>query len=228
LALKPQIKIVLANITGIRIRCKYINSTGYTSGIDNVTIEKRTLPVSPVITSFSPISTFPDETVTINGSNFGIIPANNIVYFGLVRAEVLTATTSQLTVKVPKTATIAPVSVINTSTGLTAVSAFDFLPLTVTDPDFIGHLLPGSFSNNVIIPYGDFNDNGLAGGAMGDIDGDGLLDIVAFQDPGSFAIFLNQGQTGALSPTSFSSKIEIPSGELGQGNSNGTILKDFD
>ncbi len=228
LALKPQIKIVLANITGIRIRCKYINSTGYTSGIDNVTIEKRMLPVGPVITSFSPTSTFPDETVTINGSNFGTIPTNNIVYFGLVRAEVLTATASQLTVKVPKTATLAPVSVINTSTGLTAVSALDFLPLTVTDPDFIGHLLPGSFSNNVIIPYGDFNDNGLAGGAMGDIDGDGLLDIVAFQDPGSFAIFLNQGHTGALSPTSFSSKIEIPSGELGQGNSNGTILKDFD
>jgi gliding motility-associated-like protein len=228
LALKPQIKIVLANITGIRIRCKYINSTGYTSGIDNVAIEKRTLDANPIITSFSPASTYPDEAVTINGSNFGALPTNNIVYFGLVKAEVLTASTSQLTVKVPKAATLAPISVINTTTSLTAVSALDFLPLTVTDPDFIGHLLPGSFSNNVIVPYGDFNDNGLAGGAMGDIDGDGLLDLVAFEDPGEFAIFLNQGQTGPLTSTSFASKIQIPSGELGQGNSSGTILHDFD
>lgn len=228
LALKPQIKIVLANITGIRIRCKYVNSTGYTSGIDNIAIEKRTLVTSPTIASFAPTSTYPGETVTINGSNFGTNPTNNIVYFGLVRAEVLAATASLLTVRVPKAATLAPISVINTSTGLTAVSALDFLPLTVTDPDFIGHLLPGSFSNNVIVPYGDFNDNGLAGGAMGDIDGDGLLDIVAFEDPGEFAIFLNKGQSGPLTSTSFSSKIQIPSGELGQGNSNGTILHDFD
>jgi gliding motility-associated-like protein len=228
LALKPQIKIVLANITGIRIRCKYSNTTGYTSGIDNIAIEKRTLVASPTISSFAPTSTYPGETVTINGSNFGTNPTTNIVYFGLVRAEVLAATASQLTVRVPKAATLAPISVINTSTGLTAVSALDFLPLTVTDPDFIGHLLPGSFSNNVIIPYGDFNDNGLAGGAMGDIDGDGLLDIVAFEDPGEFAIFLNKGQSGPLTSTSLSSKIQIPSGELGQGNSNGTILHDFD
>ncbi len=228
LALKPQIKIVLANITGIRIRCKYINSAGYTSGIDNVTIESRTLAASPSINSFLPASALPGETVTITGSNFNSTVNNNIVYFGKVRATVVSASSTQLAVAVPPAATLAPISVINSSSGLVAVSSLDFLPLTVADPDLIGHLLPGSFSDNAIVPYGDFNDNGLAGGAMGDIDGDGLLDIVAFEDPGKFAIFLNQGQTGVLTSTSFSSKIEIPSGELGQGNSNGTILHDFD
>jgi gliding motility-associated-like protein len=228
LALKAQIKIVLANITGIRIRCKYINSTGYTSGIDNVSIEKRALDTSPVISSFTPLSTFPGSTVTISGSGFGSTAADNIVYFGNVKAQVETATESQLTVKVPAAATLAPISVINTSTSLVSVSSSDFLPLTVADPDFIGHLLHGSFSTNVIVPYQDFNDNGLAGAAMGDIDGDGLLDIVAFEDPGKFAIFLNQGQPGTLTATSFASKVEIPSGELGQGNSSGTMLRDFD
>ena len=228
LALKAQIKIVLANITGIRIRCKYINSPGYSSGIDNVSLEKRVLEPSPIINSFTPSSAFPGSTVTINGSEFGSTVSTNVVYFGTVRAEVETANPSQLTVKVPNGATLAPISVINSSNSLVAVSSLDFLPLTVADPDFIGHLLPGSFSTNVIVPYGDFNDNGLAGGAIGDIDGDGLLDIVAFEDPGKFAIFLNQGQTGVITSNSFSSKIEIPSGELGQGNSNGTILYDFD
>ena len=228
LALKPQIKIILANITGIRIRCKYVNSTGYTSGMDNVVIEKRTLEVAPVITSFAPTSALPGSTVTINGSNFGAAAPNNIVYFGNVRAEVETANPSQLTVTVPNSATLAPISVINTTNSLVAVSASSFLPLVFSDPDFIGNLLPGSFANNVIVPYGDFNDNGLAGGAMGDMDGDGLLDIIAFEDPGEFAIFLNQGQTGPLTSTSFASKIQIPSGELGQGNSSGTIIHDFD
>ena len=228
LALKAQIKIVLANITAILIRCKYSNTTGYTSGLDNVTLEKRTLETSPVITSFSPASTLPGETVTITGSNFGLTKDDNLVYFGLVRATVISGNSTQLTVTVPPSATLAPISVINTTNSLVSVSTSDFQPLTVLDPDFIGHLLPGSFSDNVIIPYDDFNDNGLEGGAMGDIDGDGWLDIVAFEDPGQFAIFLNQGQSGNLSASSFAPKVEIPSGELGQGNSNGTILHDFD
>jgi gliding motility-associated-like protein len=228
LALKAQIKIVLANITGIRIRCKYSNTTGYTSGIDNVTLEKRTLETSPVITSFSPASALAGETVIITGNNFGSTKDNNMVYFGLVRAEIVAGNSTQLTVQVPSAATLAPISVINTTTSLVAVSQSNFQPLTFSDPDFIGHLLPGSFSNNVIVPYGDFNDNGLAGGAMGDIDGDGWLDIVAFEDPGEFAIFLNQGQSGNLNASSFAPKVQIPSGELGQGNSSGTILHDFD
>ncbi|MBX2917413.1 MAG: VCBS repeat-containing protein [Cyclobacteriaceae bacterium] len=228
LALKAQIKIVLANITGIRIRCKYSNTTGYTSGLDNVVLEKRTLETSPVITSFSPASALAGEIVTITGSNFGSTKDNNIVYFGLVRATIVSGNSNQLTVQVPPAATRAPISVINTTSSLVAISTSDFQPLIFSDPDFIGHLLPGSFSNNVIVPYGDFNDNGLAGGAMGDIDGDGWLDIVAFEDPGKFAIFLNQGQSGNLSASSFAPKVQIPSGELGQGNSNGTILHDFD
>lgn len=229
LAVKAQIKIILSNITGIRIRCKYINASGYTSGIDNVTIERRTLPASPVITSFVPTSALAGETITINGSNFGTTVATNLVYIGKVRATVLTATATQLTVTVPAGATFAPIVVINSTTGLAATSRLDFLPSVVADPDFIGNILPGSFSTNVIVPYGDFNDNGLAGAQMGDIDGDGLLDLVAFEDgQDKFAIFLNQGQSGAITTTTFATKVEIPSGELGQGNSVGTLLRDFD
>jgi len=227
-ALKPQIKAILSNITGIQIRCKYINSAGYTSGIDNIIIEKAALGTSPVIASFTPSQALPGANVTITGTNFGSTTSNNIVYFGNVKAQLVSANSTQIVATVPASATLNSISVINTTTSRVAVSALDFLPLTFSDPDLIGHIIPGSFLNNVIVPYGDFNDNGLAGGELGDVDGDGLLDIIAFEDPGEFAIFLNKGQTGDITATSFAAKVEIPSGELGQGNSNGTLLNDFD
>jgi Laminin B (Domain IV)/IPT/TIG domain len=70
-ALKFQIKEVLSNITAIYIRCKFINAVGYTSGIDNVALERRSVDVGPVITSFSPTEALPGETVTIKGTDFG-------------------------------------------------------------------------------------------------------------------------------------------------------------
>jgi len=228
LALKAQIKIVLANITAVRIRCKYINSAGYISSIDNVTVESRTLDTPPAMTSFTPLKALRGESVTITGTNFGATPADNFVYFGNVRADITSAGGNQIVATVPSGATLAPLSIINKTTGLVASSPQDFLPLSINDPDLIGSIIPSSFATNVLVPYADYNDNGLAGAELGDIDGDGLLDIVAFEDPGKFAIFLNQGHTGNITTTSFAPKVEIPSGELGQGNSSSTLLADFD
>ncbi|MEJ0058039.1 MAG: IPT/TIG domain-containing protein [Bacteroidota bacterium] len=46
----------------------------------------------PVITSFSPTSGPVGTPVIITGTNFGATVANNIVYFGAVRATVTSAT----------------------------------------------------------------------------------------------------------------------------------------
>ena len=64
----------------------------------------------PTITSFSPLSSEVGASVTITGTNFDATPANNIVYFGSVKANVTAATATSLTVTVPKSSVYGPIS----------------------------------------------------------------------------------------------------------------------
>ena len=59
------------------------------------------------ITSFSPLTGIPGSSVTITGIDFNTTAANNIVYFGAVKAIVTNATSTSLTVTVPSGATYA-------------------------------------------------------------------------------------------------------------------------
>ncbi|MEY3451997.1 MAG: hypothetical protein RL711_1825, partial [Bacteroidota bacterium] len=56
------------------------------------------------ISSFTPTSGNIGSIVTLNGS-FSSIPSKNMVYFGTIKAKVLTATKQKLTVEVPSGAT---------------------------------------------------------------------------------------------------------------------------
>lgn len=78
----------------------------------------------PVINSFSPVSAEADSLIIIQGNNFSEVPADNIVYFGSVKAEVINAAISQLTVRVPKGAIHAPITV--TLNNYTAYSSEKF------------------------------------------------------------------------------------------------------
>ena len=79
----------------------------------------------PTVNSFSPVTGFIGSVVTINGSNFDPIPANNQVFFGATQAEVLTATFGVLEVKVPVGATYGPITVRN-ACGLIGSSPLSF------------------------------------------------------------------------------------------------------
>ena len=76
---------------------------------------------TPRITSFSPTSAAVGDTVTITGSGFSTTAANNIVYFGGVRATVSSATPTQLVVTVPSGAKDEPITV--TANGKTGESS---------------------------------------------------------------------------------------------------------
>ncbi len=84
-------------------------------------IHKRLMRIS-CFTSFTPSSGPIGTNVTITGTNFNSVPANNIIYFGAVRATVTSGTTTSLNVTVPAGATYQPISVLDNSTGLTGYS----------------------------------------------------------------------------------------------------------
>lgn len=79
----------------------------------------------PIIQSFSPLKGPVGSIVTITGGNFDPIAANNLVSFGPVKANVISASALALRVQVPAFADYEPISV--TSNSLTAYSttAFD-------------------------------------------------------------------------------------------------------
>ena len=120
----------------------------------------------PVITSFSPLSGNVGSTVIISGSNFSSIAANNTVYFGAVKAIVVNATPTSLSVTVPSGATYAPITV--TVSTLTAISPRLF---TVTFDN--GAVILISQPSKLDIVTGTIPKNV----AMVDFDGDGKPDL---------------------------------------------------
>src|SRR6188508_160230 len=126
----------------------------------------------PTVNSFTPSSGPLGTSVIITGTNFNAVPANNIVYFGAVRAMVISGSTISLTVTVPAGATYQPISVLDNITGLTGYSSKPFIT-TFANP--FGTGMPANFYK----PKVDFavgtNPRNIA---TGDLDGDGKPDLV--------------------------------------------------
>jgi len=145
----------------------------------------------PVITSFTPASGPVGTTVTITGNNFNTNPANNIVYFGAVRANVSAATTTTLTVTVPAGATYQPITV--ATNNLIAASSQPFL---VTFSGGGAAINPASFAYRIDTVTG----TSPSFSTIADFDGDGKPDIaVTNAKSNTFSIFKNTSPTDAIS-----------------------------
>lgn len=112
----------------------------------------------PTITDFDPKTGTVGTVVTITGTNFSTIAADNAVKFGSVAASVVTATATKIVVNVPTGATTAKISVsvsgnTATSTGTFIVTKADTenkspvmenqefsVEQTITDTDEIGQI----------------------------------------------------------------------------------------
>jgi hypothetical protein len=126
----------------------------------------------PVITGMTPSSAAIGATVTLTGSNFSTDPLANVVYFGGVKAQVLTANTNTLTVSVPYGATYKPVTV--TTNHLTAYTQ---KPFHVTFADG-GSINAGSLAARADINfYAIFGQSNPYDLVIGDIDGDLKPDV---------------------------------------------------
>lgn len=159
------------------------------------------LYAQPTISSFSPSSGPVGTAVVINGTNFNSVAANNIVYFGAVKALVSSATSNALTVVVPNGATYQPITV-NTN-GLTAYSTKPFI---VTFPGG-GTITSNSFEDKTSLSAGE-SPYGIA---SADLDGDGKPDMAVVNGgyPYSLSIYKNTSTGGNIS---FADKIDIPTG----------------
>lgn len=217
-ATREQIIQVLSNVTAIEFRASYITNASYTSGIDDVSIGQKTLATAPVITSFSPIAALPGTSVTISGNDFDPVAANNVVYFGPVAAQVISASATQLVVDVPPGATYGPIEVINTTKRLSARSLQPFTPLFIDG----GRIIPCSFDRKL-----DINTSVDIGGiAISDIDGDGWGDIVIADDRNNnFKVYRHKGVGGDLTGASFEDEVSFATGGS---STNGAGLRAVD
>ena len=141
----------------------------------------RMVQVYSTITSFNPISDTIGAIVTINGTNFNPNALNNIVYFGPVKANVISASSNMLTVNVPSGATYSPITVTNTALTQIATSVLSFTPAQKPYNDSI--LASGFTYNNIA-----FSDKYFA---IGDLNSDGKPDIVNTSTNSSFGIMKN-------------------------------------
>ncbi|HMK20507.1 MAG TPA: IPT/TIG domain-containing protein [Chitinophagaceae bacterium] len=159
----------------------------------------------PTISSFSPTSGPVGASVTITGTNFSTTPANNIVFFGAVKANVTTASATSLTVTVPAGVTQHPITV--TVGGLTAYSGSSFV-----------QTFPGGVLTSASFVYAASADNvtGLETDdlVIADMDGDGKPDLVVVDNLNGFFAFYKNTSSGAT--ISFGPRTNFMSGNKPQ------------
>lgn len=136
-------------------------------------------------------------TIIIGGTNFSATAAENTVFFGSVRATVLSATTTQLTVTVPAGAIYAPISV--TTNRLTAYSSG---PFNVTFSTVNPQLNTSSFIN-----AGNFGTGAYPTSVFScDLNDDGKPELISANAIGnSISILKNLSTRGNVS---FAGKVD--------------------
>ena len=147
------------------------NGTGTRTGF--------TFVAKPIVHGVTPGAAPVGSIVVVSGENFATAAANNIVYFGSVRAEVLSATATSITVKVPKGAAYKPVSV-----TVNRLTTFSPAPFNITFANASTSFSVYSFAKKVDLPV-------IAqpkGVAAADFTGNGKPDIVVSGD--SHVVFL--------------------------------------
>jgi photosystem II stability/assembly factor-like uncharacterized protein len=186
-------------IMGIRHPSGHIFLATNGSGVFRTT---HTTEPPPVISSVHSIKGKIGETVTISGTNFGASASSNIVYFGAVRASVVGANPSTLSVTVPPGATYAPITV--TVNHHTAYSAAPFMPSFGSD----GGMDTSSFEPKVAI----LTDILLRRGTVADLDGDGKPDLVAANNTNNVSVFRNTSTPGSIDASSFAPRVDFAVG----------------
>jgi YD repeat-containing protein len=169
--------VVSATSTKIVVTVPSGNTSGQvvvTCGSTSIDVGGYTAPgnLTPSITSFSPSSGGPGETVTITGSGFQ--PNSITVAFNNTPALVISATASTVTAIVPADATSGPIAVSDSYGQAVTNGNFGVLPPGTV---YVANLVPGGPPGAVSLDAGSqqalFTFNGTAGEQV----------LISFDDP---------------------------------------------
>ena len=164
-------------------------------------------PIVPQIVSFTPALGANGTVVTLTGTNFSPVAANNTVYFGAVRATVNASSATSLTVTVPAGATYAPPTV--SVGGLLGAANAPFTPTFAGG----GMISSASFAPRFSLATG----TSPQGTVIADFDGDGKPDLaVTDYDSHSISVFRNVSALGTLNAASFAVRVVLPTAGTAQ------------
>lgn len=143
---------------------------------------------SPVITSFDPAGGSEGTIVTISGTGFSAVPADNTVTFNNVSAVVSASTSTTITANVPAGATTGPITV--SVLGLTATSPSTFSVCQMPPVPTITR------QENVLTSSAEENNQWL----KGDVEIPGAIaKTLVVTDAGNYAVRVSSGMCSAVS-----------------------------
>lgn len=145
----------------------------------------------PFVKSVSKASAGSQETISIQGINFGTNASNIKVAFGGTNATPVTISDQLIEVKVPSASTFDNISVINTSTGLAGYTKAPF---------FLSYGGTSPFSAVQLSAQSDFfAESGLYDLTVADFDGDGKADVATSNDNSTnISVFQNMSTPGSV------------------------------
>jgi gliding motility-associated-like protein len=152
----------------------------------------------PSIQSFAPASGTIGSTILIKGTGFSTTAINNIVYFGAVRAKVISSTLTSLDVTVPEGTSYEPITV-----TVDNLIAYSNSPFVVTFPGANTDIFPRDIYNKRIdapVAYEDPDYGESYEFCNVDLDGDGKPDMVsANTSANSISVVRNTSIVGKIS-----------------------------
>lgn len=158
------------------------------------------LPKAPEVHAINPADGIPGSVFTITGLHFNPDAAKNRVLLGEVEAEVVSATTSSLKVKVPTGAGIPTLEVTNLENGLQCQSSQRF---TIRYPDRT------KFDSTLLGPAQSFSDQEYEPRyfQLADLNNDGKLDIFGGYDLSTILLRQNKSEPDSIA---FGKLVKLP------------------
>jgi hypothetical protein len=152
----------------------------------------------PEVFSINPSAARSGERVTIRGQDFDPVATNNAVFFGNVRARVLGAAVTELSVEVPRGVQAGPVTV--AAGALLGMSPTPFLPLFTPFTAEINAVYVRRSNVLTNTPYAPVSS--------GDLDGDGDAELISSSRSG-IAGYVYQEAGPLISSNSFKKVFEL-------------------